>query len=175
MREISTQKYINTDLHSGDIKIEKSYMGNYIDMIRTMPNTTRILMLVASYADYDGVVYVDSQSIQKLLNINEKEDVIFSLLTLFDNGWIDIDTIKVENKDSIKTIEEELAKQDLNTYYVNTEIILDAFAEHKINRVTLNTTMISSSGSSNNNLVFPEHNKVFYDKDKKFEDNWGVK
>ena len=175
MREISTQKHINTGLYSGSIQIEKPYMGDFIDMIRTMPDTTRILLLLASYADYDGVVFTDNQSVQSLLNIDEKDDVSFSILTLFDNGWIDLDTIKVENEEDIKNIEEALNKQNTDTYYISTELINNAYTEHKMNKITLNTTMIKSSDSSDNNMVYPAKTKVFYDKDKKFEDNWGVK
>lgn len=176
-RQGMSQKYINSDLPDGNVSINNRYLANFIDMIRVVPTTARTLLLLASYANKNGTVYADINSVTNLLGIKEVNEVIYAINYLVNNGWITLETIKLDNVHTIEDskLADDLSNDELNDLvcYVNDEVVLDYYHSNMMNKITINTSMISVTGNKNNNTIYPKHSDVFYDKREDTKVSWG--
>ena len=170
MNEKVIQKYLNTDLHSGSITINKEYIANVIDMVRVTPNSLRVLLLLCSYASRNNKVITDVRSIAKLLGFKEEENVKSYLRNLISNGWIEMSTIRLSHSNDIIGVRHDrdlyMASNKLDWEVTDNKFITNFKLSGEFNIFTINESMITceETTEAGSNLILSLKGNLFYDK-----------
>ena len=170
MNEKVIQKYLNTDLHSGNITINKEYIANIIDMVRVTPNSLRVLLLLCSYASRNNKVITDVRSIAKLLGFKEEENVKSYLRNLISNGWIEMSTIRLSHSNDIIGVRHDrdlyMASNKLDWEVTDNKFITNFKLSGEFNIFTINESMITceETTEAGSNLILSLKGNLFYDK-----------
>lgn len=164
------QKYIKDGqfLH-GKVNFEKKCIANYIDLIRISPTTARVFLLLCSYMSRNNKVITDSNSISKILAIAESKTVEASLRSLIENGYITMDTIKLNSKKEITGVihdrnlynESKAEKWEVIGNKVITNYILDG--EFNIFTVSEDFATGDECTEEGSNLILHIKDRLFFD------------
>ena len=84
----------------GNIEIDKSCVGDIIELTRTNPTCTRVLFTLANYADKTNSLITDVHTLSYILG--EKDSLVrYSLNKLFDLCYIDIKRVEIDHSQDI--------------------------------------------------------------------------
>ena len=161
------QKHIPQKHAIGNIFMNKTYMADFADLIRTSPSAARVLIMLATYADNNNSVITDLNTISKLLgiNINTTE---FAIKKLMANGYIEVTKVKLDHQHKIKGVvhDKKLYKEShkKNWKVIGEKLVINVNINGTYNRFKLNFDMFKcNGGSDDNNLLKCIRSNLFYD------------
>ena len=143
-------KHIKNSNKDGSIEINKSSLGDIVELTRVSPTSARVLYTLANYADKDNSLISNINTLSLVLG--EKKEVIkHSLCKLFRDGFIDINQ-------QIYDLSHGAIWRVIGTELVDT-VTLDG----TYNKFTVNPAIITCKTTKENNILIHATGNLFYD------------
>lgn len=161
------QKHIPQKHSTGNIFMNKTYMADFADLIRTSPSSARVLIMLATYADNNNSVISDLSTIAKLLGLDIKTTK-FAIKKLLVNGYITVTEVKLDHHHKIKGVihDKKLYRESHKKVWkvVGEKLVTNVTLKGTYNRFKLNFDMFKcNSSSDDNNILKYIHKNLFYD------------
>ena len=85
----------------GSIQLNKSSIGDIMELISLHPTAARVFFCICSYADIDNELIADIKTIKHIIGV-KSVDIINALDFLVENAFIEVDRVEIKNKEEIK-------------------------------------------------------------------------
>ena len=150
----------------GLVQIQKSTMGDIMELIRLRPNAARTLLCILNYADRDNELICDLKTLGHSLGMHS-EEVAEELYYLRDNAYIDADKIRIADRHRIRYIAHNY---DLYMHYKNKiwehvdDELVKSYKKHKtFMRIKLNHELFQSSNNMKLGILMLFGRQKLYD------------
>lgn len=161
------QKHIPQKHLFGSVFMNKTYMADFADLIRTAPSAARVLVMLSAYADSNNSVISDVSTISKLLGI-DIEETKYALRKLNVNGYIEITEVKLQHQHKIKGVlhDKKLYNESHKKIWkvIGDKLVTNISLTGTYNRFRINCDMFRCTDSNeHNNILKNIKGNLFYD------------
>ena len=159
-------KHIKNPNSDGSIEINKSSLGDIVELTRVSPTSTRVLYTIANYSDKNNSLISNINTLSLVLG--EKKDVIkHSLRKLFKDGFIDIQKVQIDHKqDLFKFIHNQQLYElshEIIWRVIGTELVDTVSLNGIYNKFTVNPAIITCNTNKENTILIHATGNLFYD------------
>lgn len=159
-------KHIKNSNKDGSIEINKSSLGDIVELIRVSPTSARVLYTLANYADKDNSLISNINTLSLVLG--EKKEVIkHSLCKLFRDGFIDIKKVQIDHKQDLFKFIHNKQIYDLSHgaiwRVIGTELVDTVTLDGTYNKFIVNPAIITCKATKENNILIHATGNLFYD------------
>ena len=160
------KKHIKNKDACGNIEIDKSCVGDIIELTRTNPTCTRVLFTLANYADKTNSLITDVHTLSYILG--EKDSLVrYSLNKLFDLCYIDIKRVEIDHSQDIFKYKHNKQVYNLTNHaiwrVIGTELIGKYNLKGIYYKFTVNEGLFTCKNNKENTLLLQYKYNLFYD------------
>lgn len=159
-------KHIKNNNVNGDIKIDKSSLGDIIELIRISPTSSRVLFTLANYCNKSNILISNVKTLSIILG-EKKDKIKYALNKLYKTGFIDIKTVQINHKQDIFKYIHDKQLYDITDgaiwRVIGTELVDTENLEGTYNLFEVNPAIIKCSDNKINNVLLHCYGKLFYD------------
>lgn len=157
--------HIRNNNTRGSVQLFKTSLGDLIEMISLQPTAARVFLCICNYSDIDNEVITDLKTIKHITGLKSVE-VYAALHFLQDNEFIEIDRVRVKNKEEIKyrsrNFDLYMHAKNLIWEHIDDGFVYSARKEKVFMRITVNPGVVACSNNAKINIMLLyEHNRLY--------------
>ena len=140
----------------GSIQLNKSSIGDIMELISLHPTAARVFFCICSYADIDNELIADIKTIKHIIGV-KSVDIINALDFLVENAFIEIDRVEIKNKEEIKYKARNwdlyLHSKNMIWQHIDDKYVYSAKKEKTFLRITVNSGVAMCSNNTKINVL----------------------
>ncbi len=140
----------------GVIQLNKSSIGDVVELISIQPMAAKLLFCICSYADMDNELIADIKTLKHILG-TKSLDVTNALNFLVENAFIEVDRVIIKNKEEIKYKARNwdlyLHSKNLIWQHIDNNYVYSAKKEKSFMRITVNSGVAMCSNNAKINVL----------------------
>ena len=161
------QKHLPVKHAVGNVVIDKKFLADLADLVRTSPVACRTLILFMTYANNDNSVITDVRSIAKMLGV-DIDLAKYAVRKLLANGYITMTEVKLNHNHNIIGVQHDKTKYRQSRCkkweVVGNKLITNFTLTGTYNKFILNDSIIKCVNSDySNNVLTNIRGNLFYD------------
>lgn len=140
----------------GSIQLNKSSIGDIMELISLHPTAARVFFCICSYADIDNELIADIKTIKHIVGV-KSVDITNALDFLVENAFIEIDRVEIKNKEEIKYKARNwdlyLHSKNMIWQHIDDNYVYSAKKEKTFMRITVNSGVAMCSNNTKINVL----------------------
>lgn len=160
------RKHIKNKDACGNIEFDKSCVGDIIELTRTNPTSTRVLLTLANYSDKSNSLITDVNTISYILG-EQPRTIRYALNKLYNLGFIDISHVEINHTQNLFRYKHNKQVYQLTNHtiwrVIGTELIGSYDLKGVYFKFTVNNGIITCKNDKTNNLLVQCKGNIFYD------------